>query len=328
MESEFYLTLPSNSSMQYYPGNTTTKYSTHLTQQIRLSGGAWEVALAEFHYPCTYTMIGGDCIIYVYAYKEPANDTTIVSETAPIAEALTSEASLDEEELPPTSEALKGAEPQIVETVLPTQVGTTTKLNHAGSTPGIKRKKVPKRRPTELKAVKVEGYYTNVKEFITMLDEHTTLSNYTSFNYNDEKDRVSIMTTTDVIQVKLTPQLLAQLGFSPSEFDLKKNGEGVRPPDLRLGLPSQMYVYCDIIQPQMVGDVMAPLLRIVNIDNTSHVFGTQRACVFNTPHYVPVMVTTFGNVEIDIRLDTGKPVPFVFGTSCVKLHFRRRSDGS
>ena len=42
----FYLTLPSNSSMNYYPDNTLAHYTTALAQEVDLSG-RWEVGLSE-----------------------------------------------------------------------------------------------------------------------------------------------------------------------------------------------------------------------------------------------------------------------------------------
>ena len=42
----FYLTLPSNSSMEYYPDNTTSHYFTKLPQDIHLTGD-YEVGLSE-----------------------------------------------------------------------------------------------------------------------------------------------------------------------------------------------------------------------------------------------------------------------------------------
>lgn len=70
MANQFYITLPSNSSMSYYPNNTTTKFSTQLPQQISLKG-RWEVALVEFHYPCTFQNIpDGDNKVYIYTYDE------------------------------------------------------------------------------------------------------------------------------------------------------------------------------------------------------------------------------------------------------------------
>lgn len=52
MENEFYITLLSNSSMQYFSDNTTTKFITKLPKSIKLDGH-WSVSLVEFQYPCS-----------------------------------------------------------------------------------------------------------------------------------------------------------------------------------------------------------------------------------------------------------------------------------
>ena len=48
--SDFYLTLPSNNSMQYYPENTLAQFKSRLPNAINLSGD-WEVGLVEIQYP-------------------------------------------------------------------------------------------------------------------------------------------------------------------------------------------------------------------------------------------------------------------------------------
>lgn len=48
--SQFYLTLPSNSSEKYYPDNTLTHFITKLHNDVSLSGD-WEVALVDIMYP-------------------------------------------------------------------------------------------------------------------------------------------------------------------------------------------------------------------------------------------------------------------------------------
>lgn len=95
--------------------------------------------------------------------------------------------------------------------------------------------------------------------------------------------------------------------FDPEENDLKKNNISVRPANMLLCLPSQMYVYYDIVEPQLIGDAMAPLLQ------------------FSTPQYVPLMKSCFESLDIDLRDHTGSLLPFHFGTSCVKIHFRKAS---
>ena len=48
--SDFYLTLPSNSSMDYYKGNSLANFTTQLPNAIDLTGD-WEVGLVEIQYP-------------------------------------------------------------------------------------------------------------------------------------------------------------------------------------------------------------------------------------------------------------------------------------
>lgn len=50
MAAHFYVTLPSNSSYQYFPQNTLASFTTQLAEPIILTG-SWEVALCEIQYP-------------------------------------------------------------------------------------------------------------------------------------------------------------------------------------------------------------------------------------------------------------------------------------
>ena len=56
MESEFYVTLPSNSSMQYFPDNKTYNFVIKLPRTLQLDG-EWEVGLAEIDHPHTWCKI-------------------------------------------------------------------------------------------------------------------------------------------------------------------------------------------------------------------------------------------------------------------------------
>ena len=58
--NNFYLTLPSNSSMELYPDNTLAHYVTKLPQRIELDG-QWEVGLVEIQYPHSWYNIPEDC---------------------------------------------------------------------------------------------------------------------------------------------------------------------------------------------------------------------------------------------------------------------------
>jgi len=77
--SHFYLTLPSNASMDCYPDNTVAKYTTKLTNTIALDGN-WEVGLVEIACPgslvnihkndCTFTVVDANLdVVKRYSLK-------------------------------------------------------------------------------------------------------------------------------------------------------------------------------------------------------------------------------------------------------------------
>ena len=57
--SDFYITLPSNSSMKHFPENTQSSYRTKLSAPLILSGDDWEVGLSEIFIPKSWYNIDG-----------------------------------------------------------------------------------------------------------------------------------------------------------------------------------------------------------------------------------------------------------------------------
>ena len=94
--------------------------------------------------------------------------------------------------------------------------------------------------------------------------------------------------------------------------------------DLRRGFES-LYVYSGIVEPRIVGDKIAPLLRIVPITGRH---GEMVTASFDHAQYIPVLSREFGTIETEIREDTGRPVPFERGKVTVTMHFRRRRHSS
>ena len=93
--------------------------------------------------------------------------------------------------------------------------------------------------------------------------------------------------------------------------------------DLWRGFES-LYVYSSIVEPRIVGDKIAPLLRKVPITGSHGEMVTAR---FDHVQYIPVLSREFGCVETEISDDTGRPVPFERGKVTATLHFRRCSSG-
>ena len=83
-----------------------------------------------------------------------------------------------------------------------------------------------------------------------------------------------------------------------------------------------LYIYTDCIEQQLVGDVQAQLLQNVCVNNFNSI--PMQTTSFESPHYIPVTRRDFDTIDINIRDETGRKVPFQFGHVVVKLYFRLR----
>ena len=85
-----------------------------------------------------------------------------------------------------------------------------------------------------------------------------------------------------------------------------------------------LYVYSSIVVPRIVGDKIAPLLRIVPITGRH---GEMVTASFDHVQYIPVLSREFGSVETELRDETGRPVPFERWKVTVTRYFRRCNSG-
>lgn len=145
---------------------------------------------------------------------------------------------------------------------------------------------------------------------IKMKDDHIVFQNQTKENL------LLIMTKT------LSMQLGFPLGTMFADYEVKAPSK----PDFNIGLPSHMFVYCDIIKPHIVGNNMRQLLRNVTINTKKYCYGGHGHITFSHPQYLPVNVTETDQITIDIKDSDDCLVPFISGNSSLLLHFRRRYD--
>lgn len=82
-----------------------------------------------------------------------------------------------------------------------------------------------------------------------------------------------------------------------------------------------LFIYCDKLEYQLVGDTRAPLLATIPVYPC-----VKRPLVFEAPirlSYAPVRKGYINDIEISILDDTGKQIIFKEGKIFLKLHFRR-----
>ena len=243
--TQFYLHLPSNSSLDKFPDNTLTEYRVGLPQTITLAG-EWKVALTEIHYPHSWNNIRGDFM----------NRILLPNEDFPIWEVLI---------IPP-------------------------------------------------------GHYSTIEDVIAKMDELVA---------KDQRFKDDVKFTYDSFSRKVTVHLENNTGISLRDISyllgfsgprvISKTVTAEREADIEDGL-HDLYIYCDIVKAQYVGNALVPLLRIAPVEGVD---GQRISKSFLHPQYIPVDRKVFETIEINIKRDTGESVSFEFGKVLLTLHFRQ-----
>ncbi|KAL3077782.1 hypothetical protein niasHS_011585 [Heterodera schachtii] len=132
------------------------------------------------------------------------------------------------------------------------------------------------------------------------------------FNYDVHRNRFVLNTDPRYVKkVKVSPQLAYILGFNNTEF-MQAENEARFVPDMSGGV-SSFHVYTpDLIEPMMIGDVTAPVLRIVTIrGNPDQVVEEQFFAIQNHK----LLSKEISEIFIEIRTNSGSLMPFQYGTS-------------
>lgn len=177
------------------------------------------------------------------------------------------------------------------------------------------------------------GYYTSGEEIASRMNQamrdKIKVDKYPYFYYNENGDYMSlkfpsfIMTPDqmgnplEIISVSLSETLVNRIGFAPNIY-FDSNTAATKKLNFSEGLNS-LYVYSDVVAETLVGDVMAPLLRLVRVG-----MGDRSNEIFTKPYYKPVARLNYETVRIYIKNEFGENIPFRSGEVSVTLHFRRR----
>ncbi|CAH0387607.1 unnamed protein product [Bemisia tabaci] len=164
-----------------------------------------------------------------------------------------------------------------------------------------------------------EGMYSTIDNLLSVMRSDPAFKSAVDIFVHSGKIQIRLKQGTHAVNMSPALQRILNL---PSK-DFQSYTEAVNPFQLDALIPTQMYIYSDIAEPQHVGDICAPLLRIVNIEKHKYPLGATITKTFTQPHYVPVSKREFNQIEIDIRDDLGNPLPFLSGQLNVKLHFRK-----
>jgi len=82
-----------------------------------------------------------------------------------------------------------------------------------------------------------------------------------------------------------------------------------------------IYIYSDIAEASLVGDVEASLRRIVQVGQQEH--WTYECSTFNRLQFVPMAKNRFRNISVYLITDTGETIPFLPGKTAATLQIRK-----
>jgi hypothetical protein len=139
------------------------------------------------------------------------------------------------------------------------------------------------------------------------------------FMLNEERQRFILSMDSQFLGcVELSEQLAYIMGFPSPE--LKESVEARFSPDMTGGVSSFNIYAPGLIEPVIIGDVTAPLLRMVNIR------GLPDEIIEDTYvaiQYQRILVKEISEIFIEIRSAAGALMPFQYGTCTLTLHFRK-----
>ena len=327
----FYMTLPSDASLNVFPDNTLTEFKTHLPQPLSMMESEWEVALSEMVFPTLIESVGPnenylDVLVPVYVTMDaiitPKDPSTYPKETEMkyrqherfTIELIKKHVSLDDPEF----------------RHLISKTNLKTGHTFVGNIWRLKFRSGFYTSPAALIEEMRTGFSRAFQYVIDGVEEPSH-KNTIKLRYDSAQNRFvvefkgrSIYTVPFCLRF---PSLLGyKLGFETTDM-LEGMTKWIDvshmpryPPELNIGM-SAIYVYSNIAECQIVGSQSLPLLRVVPF---------QMGQSLNHQHwepyhynYVGLNKKYFDTIEIQLRDDMGRKVHFLGGKVIVKLHFRR-----
>ena len=117
-----------------------------------------------------------------------------------------------------------------------------------------------------------KGFYHSPKKLVNRLENLRSsvkkLHDRLKFKFDEVSQKVTLFLKPRT-SARLSPPLARLLGFDMTDIPYGRNKRS-RVSDLDQGF-SSLYVYCNVVQPTVVGDTFVPLLRIVPVEGkTGH----------------------------------------------------------
>ncbi|GAU89847.1 hypothetical protein RvY_02349 [Ramazzottius varieornatus] len=155
-----------------------------------------------------------------------------------------------------------------------------------------------------------QGYYQDVEALCNALNLLPPAAAQV-FKYNALDRTVSRAPNDTVIAVELSPYMKRLLGI--------EQPFGLREASLTTHTDT-VYVYCNLIRSQLVGNTKAQVLAVVSAESVTR----GRMCQ-GSGSFVPIADNSFDKIIVELADSTGRIIPFADGITTVRLRFRKRA---
>jgi hypothetical protein len=324
----FLIALNSDGSMEKHPENVPSDFTAHFPTAISLSGD-WEVALIEASFPHEWYEIRSVVGVHIISSMEtirgdvsligdllrakprPPPDTGWAYEVATLATAPQDIFKYNYGVIPSGEYSTAQQLGDMLSAVVTHALAPVYSLN------------VPKYLDYKYDPITKTGHYSISHDQLSvfLVFEQTVLADALGLTYRrvlpvlDSRDATNGaggIVSFDLPEYRTVYFLTGNSGTSVLRKPILMHGGSI----------DTIYIYSDIAERQLVGDVVAPLLGIVPI---KAVRGSRQVFTFKSPTYLPVSKQDFSSIRVKLRTERGKPVPFPENSSNVvcMLHFRR-----
>ncbi len=174
---------------------------------------------------------------------------------------------------------------------------------------------------TKRVGTRLKDYYESVKEYIADINASIEDKGKIIFTIHSGKVTVTLESGYSVHLRKEQAIILGFLTFNDSDIVKEITSTGTGRYDANLHRETSVYIYCDIIEPQIVGNRTVPLLDAIwNEENGKR----EITHSVENLHYVPVRTKSFEEVKVLLRSSTNEPISFEHGHTSITLHFIRK----
>lgn len=325
--SGFTVTCPSNSNMISHPHNLGSNYTVKLPKPLCFSGQTlnedvhWQVAMLSVHYTHNF-----------YNFREPCTIYMVVE--APVARPANAERRQSPECFSLGTALNEGEKREEVDTALIrlhlAESAVVTKSTVVLEANGLLGK-------VKLPAKHYAGIAAICDEIVSQFDKIFVPRHNIQLQYvwsNDRRITFSLSNGQKLTMYTVLPYIANVLGLEtmivtlPAEvcssghaIDIRlMENIGTRSP--KLGGIQALYIYTDIVEYQVVGDTLAPLLAYVDVEKSP---GERVGHICRPLVYLPVNKSLIDSIGIRICDEHGNEINFPDDVEnvVVRLHFRK-----